>query len=89
MRARRAIPGGYACHRTFQYEAYPRRYACLFELSAPSAFYDDGEVDKALDAFESAEGGACVRQREREFADRETMQTDHGLTYRYFAIECR
>lgn len=80
---------GHSCYRQFAYEPHPRYYACLFELSAPSAFYDDKEVDKILDAFMAAEGGECSLGEEREVVDRETQHMDHGLGYRFYAVVCK
>src|SRR5690554_4435406 len=85
----RETPIGHACHRQFAYDLYPRYYSCLFELSAPSAFYDDHEVQKVLDAFTSTEGGECTVRPERDIADVRTQNMDHGLRYRLFNIECR
>jgi hypothetical protein len=84
----RETPIGYACYRQFSHELRPRYYACLFELSAPSAFYDDKAVDKILSSFMAAEGGECTKQREREVADLETQKIDHGLSYRFFGVVC-
>jgi hypothetical protein len=84
------IPVGYACHRQFHYDESPRRYSCLFELSAPSTYYDDGTIHATLDRFMRDEGGACaVVGDERDVADVRTQQMDHGLRYRLFTVECR
>ena len=85
----RSTPIGQTCYRKFSYEEYPRYYGCLFELSAPSAFYDDAEVNKVLDRFVAAEGGKCTVQPERDVADVATEKMDHGLRYRLFNVECR
>jgi hypothetical protein len=85
----RETPIGHACYRQFSYELHPRYYACLFELSAPSAFYDDDEIDKILNDFIAAEGGECTKQEEREVVDRETQHIDHGLGYRFFGVVCK
>lgn len=80
---------GYACYRAFTYDSYPRHYKCLFELSAPSTFYDDEEVGRALDIFMKSEGGKCDKLPERDVADVQTQQMDHGLRYRLFSIVCK
>jgi len=85
----RSTPVGQACYRQFSHQDYPRYYGCLFELSAPSAFYDDKEVHKVLDLFIAAEGGKCMVKPERDVADVETQNIDHGLRYRLFNLECR
>jgi hypothetical protein len=85
----RETPIGHACYRQFSYELQPRYYACLFELSAPSAFYEDKEIDKILNNFMTAEGGECTKQEEREVADLETQHIDHGLSYRFFGVVCK
>ncbi len=84
----RETPIGRACYRQFSYELHPRYYACLFELSAPSAFYEDKEIDKVLSDFMTTEGGECAKQMEREVADLETQHFDHGLRYRFFGVVC-
>lgn len=86
---RRETPIGQACYRSFAYETYPRYYKCLFELSAPSAFYDDKEMDTVLGTFMTNEGGTCEKGSERELADVRTQAMDHGLRYRLFDIVCR
>ena len=85
----KSTPVGEACYRQFAYEESPRYYACLFELSDPSAFYDDKEVQKILGHFIADEGGQCVVKPERDVADVRTQNMDHGLRYRLFNIECR
>ena len=84
----RETPIGHACYRQFDYEVHPRWYGCLFELSAPSAFYDDKEIEKILNAFMSEEGGKCAKQPERDVADVRTQDWNHGLRYRLFVIKC-
>jgi hypothetical protein len=86
---RQETPIGQACYRSFAHETYPRYYKCLFELSAPSAFYDDKEIDKVLGAFMANEGGTCEKGPERDIADVRTQAIDHGLRYRLFDIVCR
>ena len=85
----RSTPIGQACYRQFAYEQYPRYYRCLFELSAPSAFYADDEVQKVLERFKETEGGKCTVKPERDVADVRTQNMDHGLRYRLFDLECR
>jgi hypothetical protein len=85
----RDTPVGQACYRSFAYESSPRYYKCLFELSAPSDFYDDKEIDRVLDAFVAHEGGTCERGPERDVADVRTQTMEHGLRYRLFDIVCR
>lgn len=85
----RETPVGQACHRQFSYDLHPRYYSCLFELSAPSAFYDDREIQKVLDTFTRSEGGECTVKPERDIADVRTQDMDHGLRYRLFNIECQ
>lgn len=80
---------GHACYRSFSYDKSPRQYLCLFELSAPSTFYDDEAVRKELASFVESEGGDCEVSPERELADVETSEIAHGLRYRYFSIACR
>jgi hypothetical protein len=86
---RRETPIGHACYRSFSYEPQPRYYKCLFELSAPSAFYDDREINKILEAFMANEGGVCEKGPERDIADVRTQAMDHGLRYRLFGVTCR
>lgn len=88
-RQKHSIPTGHACYRAFAYEHYPRHYKCLFELSAPSVFYDDKEVDRVLGEFMRHEGGRCERLPERDIADVQTQQMDHGLRYRLYGIVCK
>lgn len=85
----RESPIGQACHRSFSYDASPRLYHCLFELSSPSTFYDDKNVLRVLESFMSSEGGTCIKQPERLLADVKTAAMDHGLKYRLVMIECR
>ncbi len=80
---------GHACYRTFHYDHIPRVYGCLFELSAPSTFYDDGAMDRVVEQFMKDEGGVCTRRPERDVADVRTQAMDHGLRYRLINVECR
>ena len=86
---RRETPIGHACYRSFAYETHPRYYMCLFELSAPSVFYVDKELDKLLSDFMKNEGGDCERRPERDVADVRTQNMDHGLRYRLFEVVCK
>jgi hypothetical protein len=86
---RRETPVGHACYRQFAYDTYPRYYGCLFELSAPSAFYDDSAIMRVLSSFTASEGGVCVVQPERDVADVRTQHIDHGLRFRLFNVECK
>jgi hypothetical protein len=86
---RRVTPVGQACYRSFSYDTNPRYYKCLFELSAPSAFYDDEEVNRVMRIFIRNEGGNCTKGPERDVADVQTQQMDHGLRYRLFEVVCK
>jgi hypothetical protein len=87
----RPLPLGYACHQSFSYDSTPRAYRCLFELSAPSDFYDDSAIDRVLDALMSSDGGKCTRSPTETFiVDSKTAQYDHiGQKYRMFQIVCK
>jgi hypothetical protein len=89
IRGIKDIPLGHACYRTFHYDATPRVYGCLFELTAPSSFYDDQAMDRVVYRFMKQEGGICTRGPERDVADVRTQAMDHGLRYRLFNVECR
>jgi hypothetical protein len=80
---------GYACYRSWEYVAPPRNYKCLFELSGPSAFFNDQEVASVLEAFMRNEGGTCKALPERDVADVQTQQVDHGLRYRLYDVLCK
>lgn len=84
----REAPLGHACHRLFAYDAAPRRYACLFELSAPSAFYEDAEVDRVIEGVMAREGGRCRRLPERQIVAEGDEGMDHGLRYRRVELVC-
>ncbi len=84
----REAPRGHACHRQFSYDDSPRWYACLFELDAPSTFYDDANVDRVVDGLMAREGGRCRRLPEREIVAVGDEKRDHGVRYRRVAFVC-
>ena len=85
---RETIPLGHACFKQFSNPSDDTFFACAFEISAATTFYDQENIDSIVGDFIEERPGHCKIHHTERMVDPEMAKIDHAYRLVVTHIRC-
>ena len=82
------IPTGHFCYRQPSNDQANQYFACAFELSEASPYYDQQKIDAAVDRFIESKANRCHIYNRETLVDPQYAQFDHAYRLNVVHIKC-